>query len=771
MAEDLENKQTEAQPVEQTGVEQKQDAVEARATELYALLSRSDLTVEEKEKVSTLVKEAPEILLQKEFTEKLNMPNLMKEHQSGKDIAELLDRSKQANLDVKQVLDNLKEIEIKGKTGAVYLLNNAYLPNGELVGTQLVKNIHFMATAKKDKAHTFYEDAAQNEAVRTTMDAHLAETVSFYKELYEKPDGYGADKKSLNAANQKVGELMKKCEKNPDTKIEDLQSREFMREPDPKMTEKKRRVMTVAQLKELGHELDYQGALTVAQKEMLNKIEEDEKTKEATIQNRDGNKHGKPEHKEGEAFKDGDVVKYMYEKWFLAGMSWLFDKAEEGLEMMIDKLIDHHREAMLRSEEQAAQAKDERQKELLNKVAFFDRSVLERQKASKNETAAFLNRWKNISAELKDYFINPTPEKESALKSKFPDPEFVDNLKADYDKDPKKVEEFLEKFPQKIKEVVGLRESMKQIAMEQVSVEMVDEVMRSTSAWRDGSKALKKDEALMADYDARVKERQSQIFEAAAVIADDSRLQAEIAWNDLSTPEQKEQFIEKNVLGVYDKLISMAKTDAQKEGLKEEKEHFKDLYDGRTEEGRKLSPEARQEMVLERISALKVQEFVADQLSATMHARQIQNAERDAGHYELMGVSPKKEKIRNEKGKLVDGKNTQDLMLEAKAQREAIIRDGIKAKKIFEEDNFKEKVEAKKSLLEEATESNKPIIFEAMRGEIDNKLARIESLRSHPEERKALLNEYKKRIAEKAEKAAADKVKDTYAPAFHGGRY
>ena len=222
MAEELENGKEQnkdavqnvaAQPADQNVEQPQTDKVQLRADEVFALLSKPDLSIEEKEKVSALVKEAPEILLQKEFTEKLNMPNLMKEYQAGADINDLVSRSAKASKDIKQVLDNLKEIEIKGKTGAAYLLDNAYLPNGELVGTQLVKNIHFMGTAKKDKDHQFYPDASQNEATRNAMNVHLGQILQFYKTLYENPDGYCANPQRRNISGQKVGGLMEMCQK------------------------------------------------------------------------------------------------------------------------------------------------------------------------------------------------------------------------------------------------------------------------------------------------------------------------------------------------------------------------------------------------------------------------------------------------------------------------------------------------------------------------------------------------------------------------------
>ncbi|HCU59050.1 MAG TPA: hypothetical protein DIC64_03620 [Alphaproteobacteria bacterium] len=769
MAEELENGKEQnkdavqnvaAQPADQNVEQPQTDKVQLRADEVFALLSKPDLSIEEKEKVSALVKEAPEILLQKEFTEKLNMPNLMKEYQAGADINDLVSRSAKASKDIKQVLDNLKEIEIKGKTGAAYLLDNAYLPNGELVGTQLVKNIHFMGTAKKDKDHQFYPDASQNEATRNAMNVHLGQILQFYKTLYENPDGYCANPQRRNISGQKVGGLMEMCQKIEkgegvgtkkialqDQKLEDLEKRTFMKQPEPEYVEQKRGEMTVAQLKEGA----YRGTLTVAQKEILNKIEEEEKKKEAVMQNRDGNKHGKSEHQKGEPFQEGDVVKYMYEKWFLAGMSWLFDKAEEGLEIMLDKLIDHRRESKLRSEEQARQAKDARQKALLEKVAFFDGQVIKRQEALQSQTKAFENRWFAHAAELKDYFENPTSEKEVAIKAKYPNPEFVDGLKADYKKDPKKVEEFLEKFPKKIKEVVSLPEHIKQLAATQVAVEMMDEVIHSTGAWFEkGTKDFKKDADLMAEYDTRVKERKAQIFEAVSLISEDSRLRAETNWHTLETEEQKEKFARKEVSDVYDEIIKQTSDEKQKAALKEDKKHFEDLYFGKTDEGKALSKEAREEMLFESISRVRVQQFMFEQAGLTSRALEIQTAERNEGHYQAMG-----HKINQEPKALLE---------EAKKSRETSIREALRDQEIFIEEDFKGKVDKKRTLLEEAAVANQPIIFEAMKDEMVAKEASILERREKATERKKYFKECKRRLQERSTQDARS------APLRYGGR-
>ena len=713
-----------------------QTELKARCNELFSLLSKPDLTPEEKEKVSALVKVAPQLLLQKEFIEKFEMPSLLTEYKSGKDVNDIVPQSAKSVTNMKFALDNLKTIGVPTKDGeqsaATYMLNNAYLPNGELIGTQLAKNIHFLGTAKKDETHRFDEDKEIDTKIRSMINEVEEYSIDFYKTLYEKPDGYCADQKSRNAAGQQVESLMKKCCETQDTKIEDLYSREFMRDMDSEYVEHRRGEMVVSQLEstktltvenmtdeqlEAG---DYQGTLTVGQKELLNKKREEKKKKEVPLKQHQGNKVGGEEKGKHEPFKEGDVIKYMYEEWFLAGMSWLFDKVEDGLDAFLNNMVEHRRESLAHSEEMAKRAKDEREKAFFEKVAFFDKMVLKKDEDLTKRTQKRVEKWKTTNTELLDYFEHPTPEKESAIKAKFSHPEFVDKLKRDYEEDPSKIKEFLEQYPRKIKQVLKNQEIIERLANQQVAVEMMDEVMRSTGAWHQkGTRDLRKDEDLTAEFDKRAKARKAELFETVSVVSEDARILAKTAWKNLETEEEKRNFVQKNVFDFYDKLIEKTEDSETKNALREESRAFADMFYGRTEESRKMSEELRQEMLFERVAALKVDLFMADQTNLTHLASAIQNKDRAEGEYQITSGSP--------------SKKTKKLMEEARENREKTLREGMNDAHLFPEANMEERIESKRSLLEAAVADNEPVMYEGVRTELDRKAQELQNDRINPD--------------------------------------
>ena len=91
----------------------------------------------------------------------------------------------------------------KNKTAARFLLDTPVLENGELIGTQLTKNIHFLGTAARDPS---VPDTFKSELLG---DAFL-QNEAFYKSLYAE-NGYGANPNARNLSGQKVEKLMLEC--------------------------------------------------------------------------------------------------------------------------------------------------------------------------------------------------------------------------------------------------------------------------------------------------------------------------------------------------------------------------------------------------------------------------------------------------------------------------------------------------------------------------------------------------------------------------------
>ena len=100
---------TQSNPQEKT---EAQLIVKERCDKLFELLSKKDLSDEERASAKTMVQEAPELLMQKDFVAHFSLPNLASDYQKGDDMAPLLEQNSKAITEMKQVLDNLKDIEV-----------------------------------------------------------------------------------------------------------------------------------------------------------------------------------------------------------------------------------------------------------------------------------------------------------------------------------------------------------------------------------------------------------------------------------------------------------------------------------------------------------------------------------------------------------------------------------------------------------------------------------------------------------------------------------
>ena len=117
---------------------------------------------------------------------------------------------------------------------------------------------------------------------------------------------------------------------------------------------------------------EYQGkTLTIEQE----KAKAEDLKKTAGMENADGEKKRKKREASKDKFKDEDVVKYMYEDWFLGALSWLCNKIEDKTLDLIDaagqKWVDRHN----RRVEQKKAFKDARLDAVHKKVKDFDEIV------------------------------------------------------------------------------------------------------------------------------------------------------------------------------------------------------------------------------------------------------------------------------------------------------------------------------------------------------------------------------------------------------------
>lgn len=757
---------------------------EAECKAFYNLITKKDLSDEEKAQIKTVMATHPQILAQKEFTENFKLTDFAFTCSKPEDLPSALEQHTKDIEIINQALANLKNFQVmhkgKAKTAAACLLDMPILKNGELIGTQLAKNIHFLGTASRDES----VPAELKEKIKTAAD----QSTDFYKTLYTS-NGYNAYRNARNFSGQKVESLMLECiaaregsekanefAKNmakangtayapevrriniaPDT-IERVKTRAFMLHPAEDMIAKGREELLVEPVKErdtmvIGKPLesmtveelnDYarRNVLNVEQKQKIDKLKKEKN--EAGLEKRDLDPHRPEKKKHSDKFKEQDVIDYMYNEWFLAGLSWLFDKAEDLADAMLDKLIDTRNQNRARRALEAHETKGELAKETIKKIHTFEDGVNVRLKALEakiaKDSAYFAD--ERIALLKGIDYTKLSKEREDQLKVIF-SPYLIDGLKEQAKtRGPEAVAEFIEKCPQRRKNEFNDAQKIEKIAIMQVETEMIGEVMRSTGYWRKKfNSKFKTDEELLEDFDKRKEQRMNELSSSVAAIRADVHLTAEAALIRINPRDttRMDAFIEENVLSYYNSKIASATSDKEKQTALKQREYFKATYASLS------SPELRKEFIIDTIADNKVADFLQEQIELETNARRIQQQDREKGRYDAQDCQPQKETL-----EILDKANNS----RGYAQKN-LTTSFPESKAIYE---------GEKSLYEAVLTSDKEKTMEASQNLNNLQITRMEAQRRTPTKRKQLLEEFKRRIAQQ------NAAKARMAPMRYGGR-
>jgi len=757
---------------------------EAECKAFYNLITKKDLSDEEKAQIKTVMATHPQILAQKEFTENFKLTDFAFTCSKPEDLPSALEQHTKDIEIINQALANLKDFQVmhkgKAKTAAACLLDMPILENGELIGTQLAKNIHFLGTASRDES----VPAELKEKIKTAAD----QSTDFYKTLYTS-NGYNAYRNARNFSGQKVESLMLECiaaregsekanefAKNmakangtayapevrriniaPDT-IERVKTRAFMLHPAEDMIAKGREDLLVEPVKErdtmvIGKPLesmtieelnDYarRNVLNVEQKQKIDKLKKEKN--EAGLEKRDLDPHRPEKKKHSDKFKEQDVIDYMYNEWFLAGLSWLFDKVEDLADAVLDKLIDTRNQNRARRALEAHEAKGELAKETIKKIHTFEDGVDVRLKALDDRIAARDKNFDDMIDSLREIdFARLSYAEIKELKTKYK-PDLIDKLvkKASEIGGQAKVAEFLDNCSQRNKNTYKDPDRIEKIAIMQVESEMIGEVMRSTGSWRKKfNSKFKTDEELLEDFDRRKEQRMNELSSSVAAIRADTHIMTEAALTQINPrdPAKLDAFIEENVLSYYNSKIASAATDKEKQTALEQREYFETTYASLS------SLELRQAFIIDTIADNKVADFLREQVELEASARQIQQEDREKGRYDAEDRRPQKE--------------TRELLDKASDARayaqKTIVPSFSEGKTDFE---------AQKSLYEAVFKSDKEKIMEASQNIISLEEARIQARRTGVNKRRGFLESIKARIAQQ------NVAKARMAPMRYGGR-
>lgn len=478
-----------------------EEALTQEAGKLFALLNKEELMENDKMDIDGIVQKNPLLLSWKGFAEKVALPDLMTAYMNNESIDTMLEDSSKSIQTAKRVLDNLQKVkadgwlrDVENPTAEVAA---GIAPNGETIGTQLIKNISFLQSLQKEP-----NVSAEQRAM--VKQHNNDECRGFVDKMYDK-NGYGADKNQPNLQNQTPKDLIKDIVGDRQTlMVENKQEAPL-------------KTQTVDDLKNKA----YQGTLTVEQANELRKRLDEKKIADMVSQPGDSKKQ---KHESNDKFKDEDVIKYMYEDWILGGASWLFNKAEDAFLNIVDSAVEicTARAGKRKAEKQTAA--NERLSAASAKANAFAKMAAKSQTDLGADCAAKSASYDDILNDLSNNLNNPDPHWEYFDK----DDEFVKELQAN----PSKNAEFIEYASEELKNRTQFIESTGKLAMMMTAARMTEEFMGDDGKWRNNGEYLSDDE-LKAQFTQKTKDCQKNILKAVAVISEDSRLLSEAAYDNL----------------------------------------------------------------------------------------------------------------------------------------------------------------------------------------------------------------------------------------------
>lgn len=466
------------------------------------LLLKEKLSDEEKKRISSAIKADSKILTSEALTQALGGVNLAAEMNDPAKLSEALNKSSDFVKNTSQVLKNLDAMTKEGLIGSVrdnnkeksptaYLLDNARLSNGELVGTQMAKNLYVLNTATKSN-----EDPSFN-ANRDGIMQQRDEQAALFKQMYAK-DGYGANPARANAAGQKVSDVMNMSVTqkafHPNQKATELNNVVFMKNPAASMS-----------IDDI-NSLIYQGK-TLTADQMAVKQNAD-KQQIADLENQDGDKKKEKPQGGKTAFKEGDIMDYMYNEWFLAGCAWLMDKTEEALITLGTNSINYWKEQE-RINEKNMEAKYKKEVDRFKKEV--DEEMGKRSQNMENRK----NNYNRFFTEARENIDNPKwPDGKENPELK----DYIDSIR----KDGKKLgsfKTFLNSKPEKV-----LDHKVDKLKMlDGLSAEVTKQEMIAKGKYGE--------DLTMDQFNKKNNERTDKLREAYSIVGEDARIQATAEWD------------------------------------------------------------------------------------------------------------------------------------------------------------------------------------------------------------------------------------------------
>lgn len=481
---------------------------------LFVLLNKEKLSEEDKQQAEAIIAENPQILSWKDFTAKVALPDLMSEYNEKTNVAELINRSEQSLQNTKRVLDNLQQMKKEGFLTAVdkpaaEVIDTGLAPNGETIATQTFKNINFLDTLKGS--------SNVSEPEKESIANHLSKNYKvFLDQMYKGENNYGADPNQQNLQGQKAKGILKNIMTDKNNERNSLMVEGKKEQDMPQKT------LTIEDLKNKA----YQGTLTVEQADQLRKLNDDKKIADMKSLPGDEKRHKREPRQD--KFRDEDVIKYMYEDWFLGGASWLFNKAEAYILDTIDWACDKSVERARNRRQKINEMKNEKAKIRINRANDFIQTAGDMMNGLGAECTAKAQTYKDILQDIQKNIGNPHPQWEYFSA----DDPFIKKLETD----PMQARQFVQTTSQELENRTKLIEMTGKLAMLMTSTQMTDEFMKNPNEWNKNDQPAS-DDQLKEMFTQRYQDTQKNILTALSVMAEDNRLMSEAVYNTLANPQ------------------------------------------------------------------------------------------------------------------------------------------------------------------------------------------------------------------------------------------
>ena len=589
------------------------------ADRLFQLLSGSELNDIDKASAAAIIKETPEVLTCSSFMANI-APASMSECPETGYTDYISDAATKQNSTI-NVLDNLKEMYSEniigrlknGKTPAQQVLDEGYLPNGETIGTQTIKNITLLRAMRSDEK---YPNKDGVEALHQQSEFLL-------HNLYAR-EGYDANPNRRNVQGQKAGDIIKiylnTISPTRNMETDHLKNQASQRQASASVIEATNKYhQEVAQkradrakanaaeepnktqqpqaaapapaqpasnvqaptkgsktIEDIARDI-YQGkAVSVEDRE---RYEKEQAKKEGNVTERSGDVQTPTTERDKEKFTKGDVVEYMYTEWFLGLLSAGFNKVEDYTLGLVDGAAGVFIESCKRRRERNNEIKDDNVRfdtgQVNNFGKIYEAVLSGRTSAYAQNKAEYEDMFKDLAC-----YLEAPDSYELKYKDQY-SPEFLEKLKND-----EKAKDFIVAGKEAIFNNIDLMQSADKLALALTQIEMTHEYMCNQDEWmqarglkdaakdfvtRKNSKQPKTNDEMKKELEDRAHKRQIEILKALAVIQQDARVVAEIAYDDMDK-DTREKLIAEMVAAETSSYLQALATQIKQLGEKQNQE-------------------------------------------------------------------------------------------------------------------------------------------------------------------------------------------------------